>query len=191
VIGKQSGRGHGLVAFVDTNQKLWRPHPALDRAELNAFDLARDRAELARRIDFCLDAAAGFLFDQRAEALKPFVLSVVHRRERQLHHESLVLSAHRGCGYHQCGDQCGEQSEVGDSHRILFIPSKKRASAAAAPTILAPAGAFPALALILGTSENIRNRSPNRGLKKPLSRRLSPRENRGGAHFRSSFFGIN
>jgi hypothetical protein len=68
----------------------------LNGAELGAFDLPRDRAQLARRIDFGLDAAAGLLVDQGGVILGELVQRLVQRRERNLHHDRrLVLRACR------------------------------------------------------------------------------------------------
>ena len=47
----QARRRHHLEALIDADEEFRRQDRALDRAELRAFDLPRDRAELARRID--------------------------------------------------------------------------------------------------------------------------------------------
>ena len=60
----EAGRRHDLEALVDADQKFRRNDQALDRAELHAFDLPLRRAQLARRIDLDLDAAAGILLDR-------------------------------------------------------------------------------------------------------------------------------
>src|SRR4029077_12061121 len=73
-VGDQAGRGYPLVAGVDADREFGRADIALDDEELPAFDYARDRAQLARRIVFALDPAAGVLFDHRGEALAPIVL---------------------------------------------------------------------------------------------------------------------
>ena len=65
----QARRGHHLETLVDADEKFRRNFHDLDGAELGAFDLSRDRAELARRIDLGLDAPAGILLDQCGEVL--------------------------------------------------------------------------------------------------------------------------
>ena len=92
----QAGRRHHLEALVDAGIEFRRRDHALDGAELRAFDLPRDRAELARRIDFGLDAAAGLLVDQGGVILGELVQRLVERRERNLHHDRrLVFGARR------------------------------------------------------------------------------------------------
>jgi len=59
----ESRRGQYLKALVDPDEELRRNDRALDGAELRTFDLPRDRAELACRIDLGFDAASGLLFD--------------------------------------------------------------------------------------------------------------------------------
>ena len=70
-------------------QEFRRPYPALDRSELHALDLPRNRAELARRINLCLDAAAGILLHRGGETFQPFVLRVVDRGGAQLHDDGI------------------------------------------------------------------------------------------------------
>jgi len=84
---EQAGRAERFVALVDADQEFGRPGPALDRAKLHALDLPRNGAELARRIDSGLDAAAGVLLHGRGKAFEPFVLGVVHRRGGELHRD--------------------------------------------------------------------------------------------------------
>ncbi len=72
--------GHHFEALVDADEKLRRNGAGLDRAELHAFDLARDRAQLACRIDLALDPAAGIPFDRRGEILGELVRCIVDRR---------------------------------------------------------------------------------------------------------------
>ncbi len=67
-------------------------------------------AELARRIDFGLDAAAGILLDQRRETLQIFMLRIVDGGRRQLHHDGLRLRLRRR------GRQQGDHHPAGDSH---------------------------------------------------------------------------
>ena len=69
----EAGRGHHLEALVDADKKLRRNDGDLDRAELHALDLPRNRAQLARRIDLALDAAAGILLDRGGEILGKLV----------------------------------------------------------------------------------------------------------------------
>src|SRR3984885_600464 len=61
--GDEAGRRQHLETLVDTDEELRRNGGPLDGAEWPAFDLPRDRAELARRINLDLDAAAGILLD--------------------------------------------------------------------------------------------------------------------------------
>ncbi len=89
--GKQSGRAQRLVALIDADEKFRRPDPTLDRPELRAFDLPGNGAELARRIDFALDPAAGILLDRRRKTLQPFLLRIVERRGAQLHDVGLAV----------------------------------------------------------------------------------------------------
>ena len=67
----------------------------MDRAELRAFDLPRDRAELARRINLDLDAAAGILLDGGAVGFGIDIERRIERRRRDLHREGLVLRLRR------------------------------------------------------------------------------------------------
>ena len=91
----EARRGHHFVAGVDADQKFGRTDIALNGAELNALDLARDRPQLARRINLALDAAAGILLDHGDEILAPLMLRLVDRGGAELHHISLVLGARR------------------------------------------------------------------------------------------------
>src|SRR5262249_61411856 len=81
---EQVGRAQYLKARVDADQDLGRPHPRLDRSELDAFDHARDRSELAGREDLALDLAVAPLLEPRDVPLAPFVLDVVQRGRRAL-----------------------------------------------------------------------------------------------------------
>jgi len=73
---------------------------AVDRAELNAFDLARNRSQLARRIDLRLDPAAGVLFDGRRIALCELVQRIVDGGKRKFHQ----------IGFFFCGLRAGEHN---------------------------------------------------------------------------------
>ena len=68
-------------ALVDADEEFRRNDRALDGAELRALDLPRDRAELARRIDLGLDAAARILLDRRGEILGELMWRVVDGRQ--------------------------------------------------------------------------------------------------------------
>ena len=59
--------GQHFEALIDADEEFRRNDRGLDRTELRAFDLPRDRAELARRKDLGLDAAAGILLDRGGE----------------------------------------------------------------------------------------------------------------------------
>jgi hypothetical protein len=61
----QAGCSQYFEALVDANKKLRRNDCTLNGTELGTFDLPRDGAELARRINLDLDAAAGVLLDRR------------------------------------------------------------------------------------------------------------------------------
>jgi len=60
---------------------------AAHAAELHAFDLARDRAELAVRIDLHFDPAARGLLDLLLVELEELMLPLVHRRCAEFHDE--------------------------------------------------------------------------------------------------------
>src|SRR5262249_39343013 len=64
---------------------------ALNRAELHGLSLSLDRAQLARGIDFGLDAPARILLDRGGVVLGVLVQSVVERRKRYLHHIGFVV----------------------------------------------------------------------------------------------------
>ena len=84
-------RRHHLETLVDADEKFRRNDRRLDGAELHAFDLARDRAELARRIDLALDAAAGIPLDRGSKILGQLMRPIVDGGHRDLHHVSFVL----------------------------------------------------------------------------------------------------
>ena len=65
----QARRRHHLEALVDADEEFRRNDRGLDGAELHAFDLARDRAQLACRIDLALDAAARIPLDRGGKIL--------------------------------------------------------------------------------------------------------------------------
>ena len=91
----ESGRSHHLVALIDADKEFRRNDCHLDRPELRAFDLSRDRAELARRVNLALDAAARILFHGGREIPAIGVGYVIDCRGRDLHRDDLVLSLHR------------------------------------------------------------------------------------------------
>ncbi len=76
---EQAGRAERLVTRIDADKKLRRSDPALDRSELRALDLPRDRAELTPRVELGLDPAAGIPLHRCSKSLHPFVLHVVDR----------------------------------------------------------------------------------------------------------------
>jgi hypothetical protein len=73
-----AGSGEYLETRIETDHELRRNLHELNRTELRSFDLARVRVELARRIDFGLDAAAGILFQHGGVAFEPDVRNVVN-----------------------------------------------------------------------------------------------------------------
>src|SRR5580692_5708817 len=87
----QSWRGHHLEALVNADEKLGRNDRRLDRAELYAFDLPRNRAELARRINLGLDASSRQPLDRGAEILGKLMRRIVKRWSCDFHHVGLVL----------------------------------------------------------------------------------------------------
>ena len=91
----EAWRGHHFEALVEADQKFRRYDLALDRAELHAFGLTRDRAQLACRIDFGLDAAAGIFFQRGGEILDESVDLIVDGRERYFHRVGFVLRLRR------------------------------------------------------------------------------------------------
>src|SRR4029077_19257302 len=78
----------------------------LDGAELHALDLARDRPELAVRIDLHLNAAAGRLLDLFLVEFEELMLALVHGGAAEFHHE--IGGGRRG-GRRETGERerCG------------------------------------------------------------------------------------
>ncbi len=115
------GRQH-FIAFVDPSQKLGRSDIPLNRAELHAFDLPRNRSQLACRINLAFDSAAGVLFDHSDKPLAPLVLRFIDRGSAKLHDIGLILSPRRvgRCkrGQDQCDDakNCSQVDSVVDTH---------------------------------------------------------------------------
>jgi hypothetical protein len=64
LVAEQHWRAEYAVARLQADVEIDRPDVALDGAELHAFDLTRDRPELARGIDLHLDAATRRLFER-------------------------------------------------------------------------------------------------------------------------------
>src|SRR5262249_42020902 len=81
---EQVGRAQYLKARVDADQELGRPHPRLDRSELDPFDHAWDRAERAGREDVALERAVAPLLEAADVPLAPLVLDVVQGGRRAL-----------------------------------------------------------------------------------------------------------
>src|SRR5579862_7395550 len=123
----QAWRGHYLEAIVYADEELGRNHRALNGAELCAFDLPRNRAELAGRIDFRLDAAAGILLQRSSVVLGEEEARVIERRQRELHRVGFVLrlrvaAQHQRRGQQNCaGRRSGARSEFpfDDAHGRL------------------------------------------------------------------------
>ena len=84
---KSNGGAEHAEARIDADEEIDRAGIALDVAELHAFDLARDRAELARRIDLHLDAAAGRLLDFFLVEFEELMLPLVHGGAAHFHDE--------------------------------------------------------------------------------------------------------
>src|ERR1700733_14405471 len=60
----EPGRRRYLEALIDADPEFGRNYTHLYGAKLYPFDLSWNRAELARRINLALDAAAGIFFDR-------------------------------------------------------------------------------------------------------------------------------
>src|SRR6202044_1666019 len=65
--GDETRSGQHFETLVDADKKLGRDDRGLDRAELGAFDLSRDGAELARRVHLRFEVAAAVLFASPAK----------------------------------------------------------------------------------------------------------------------------
>src|SRR5262249_1356624 len=102
--GERARGGRGRGALGDADQEFGRADPRLDRAELDAFDLTRNRAELARRINLALDASAGILLDRSRESLEPLVLGIVDGGGAELHDGGLGVL--RMCGQRRAKQHC-------------------------------------------------------------------------------------
>ena len=86
-LAEQHRRREHAEARIDADEEIDRADIALDVAELHAFDLARDRAELARRIDLHLDAAAGRFLDLFLVEFEELMLPLVHGGGAHFHDE--------------------------------------------------------------------------------------------------------
>src|SRR5580700_5017968 len=71
-----------------TSKRFGRNDRTLNRAELRAFDLPRNRAQLACRIDLGLNAAGRISLDRGGVALGELVAWIIQGRQRELHHVS-------------------------------------------------------------------------------------------------------
>ena len=91
----EGGCGQHAKAIVEADHEFRRHHLALDGAELRALDLPRNRAQLARRVDFRLDAAAGILLQRGGVVPGKSVGRSVHGGSAYLHHVSLALCLRR------------------------------------------------------------------------------------------------
>ncbi len=90
-----AGRRHHFEAFIDADEEFRRNDRSLDGAELHPLDLARDRAELARRVDLALDASAGIPLDRGREVLCQKVRTIIDGRRRHLHYVGLFFRLSR------------------------------------------------------------------------------------------------
>src|ERR1700685_602887 len=101
----ETRRRHHFETLVDADEEFRRHGRDLDGAELRAFDLPRDRAELACRIDLALDTPAGIFLDQGSKILGKLMRRIVDGRQRDLHHEGLVLRLRGAERQRQCNSQ--------------------------------------------------------------------------------------
>ena len=123
----QSRGGHHLEALVHADEELGRDERALDGAELRTLDLPGDRAQLARRIDLGLDAAAGLLVDRGRDVVGDLVARCLQGRKRDLHHIGFLLrrlrppGRQRRCQYERAGDHRRRCADCGfqDFHVLL------------------------------------------------------------------------
>src|ERR1700722_8481987 len=97
----QARRGHHLEALVDANKEFGWNGRNLDSAELSAFDLPRNRTQLARGINLALDAAAGVALYRRCEVLGELMRSVIDGRQRDLHYVGLIFGPCRTLCQHK------------------------------------------------------------------------------------------
>src|SRR5947207_2456890 len=86
-VAEQHRRGEHAKTWIDADEEIHRPDIALDIAELHALDLARDRAELACRIDLHLDAPARRLLEFFFVEFNELMLRLVDRRSAEPHDE--------------------------------------------------------------------------------------------------------
>jgi len=107
LVAEQHRCGEHAETGIDPNKKIDRSDIALDIAELDAFDLARDRAELACRIDLDFYTAVGGFFDLVLVEFDELVLGLVDSRGAEFHHKI------RGRG----GDYATSAGEGGDRNR--------------------------------------------------------------------------
>jgi hypothetical protein len=120
--GRDESRGRqNFETLIDAGQKCRRNDLTLDCAELHAFSLSRDRAQLARGIDFGLDAPARILLDRGSTVPGVLVQSVVERRKRYLHHIGFVLR--RACA--ECHCQRYHESAAGGCCPCHESPSRE------------------------------------------------------------------
>ena len=95
VVLEQHRRAEDAKARIDADVEVGRPDIGFDRAELQPVDHARDRSELAARIDADLDPPAGGLLDGLLVELDVLVLRFVERGGPEFHHE---IGRRRGDG---------------------------------------------------------------------------------------------
>jgi hypothetical protein len=63
----------------------------LNGAELRAFDLPRDRTQLARRVNLGFDTTARIPLDRCSVVSREEMARIVYRWQRYFHHVSFVL----------------------------------------------------------------------------------------------------
>ena len=118
----QARRRHHLEALVDADEKFGRHDRALDRAELRALDLPRNRAQLARRIDLGLDAAAGILLQRRRIVFGEYVARIVEGRQADFHRVGLALRRGGDGQKRECQAKCEAASQRSGNNVRVSIP---------------------------------------------------------------------
>ena len=84
-VAEQHRRAENAIARLKADVEIDRSDIALDGAELHAFDLARDRSELAGRINLHLDAAARSLLQGFLVEFHELMLRFVDGRGAEFH----------------------------------------------------------------------------------------------------------
>src|SRR5215471_3334491 len=111
LVAEQHRCGEHAKTGIDPNKKIDRADIALDIAELDAFDLARDRAELARRIDLDFDTAVRGFFDLVLVEFDELVLGLVDSRGAEFHHKIRGGGGERAKSAGESSDRNRDSSE--------------------------------------------------------------------------------